>query len=71
MRWTWCAAPVGRSPRLSTPAEYSACQTHSGGSIDSSRARWTTQGPFGWRVTPASRTWRVPSRMPTSRRAMR
>jgi predicted ATPase/DNA-binding SARP family transcriptional activator len=32
-------------------------------SIESSRARWTTQGPFGRRVTPASRTRRVPSSM--------
>ncbi len=33
----------------------------SGRSIDSSRAYWTTQGPFGWRVTPTRRTRRVPS----------
>jgi hypothetical protein len=38
----------------------------SGRSIDSSRARWTTQGPFGWRVTPARRTCRVPSSMKNS-----
>lgn len=35
----------------------------SGRSIDSSLARWTTQGPLGWSVTPASRTRRVPSSM--------
>jgi hypothetical protein len=35
----------------------------SGRSVESSRARWTTQDPFGWRVTPARRTCRVPSSM--------
>ena len=34
-----------------------------GRSIDSSRACWTTYGPFGRRVTPASRTCRVLSSM--------
>src|SRR6266516_3989538 len=38
----------------------------SGCSINSSRARWTTQGPFGWRVTPTRRTCRVPSSMTNS-----
>jgi hypothetical protein len=38
----------------------------SGRSIDSSRARWTTHGPFGRHVTPASRTCRVPSSMKNS-----
>src|SRR6266540_2818665 len=37
-----------------------------GRSIESSRARWTTQSPFGWRVTPARRTCRVPSSMKNS-----
>jgi len=32
-------------------------------SIENSRARWTAQGPFGWSVTPANRTRRVPSSM--------
>ena len=32
-------------------------------SIESSRARWTTQAPFGWSVTPATRTCRVCSSM--------
>jgi hypothetical protein len=31
--------------------------------IGSSRARWSIQGPFGWSVTPASRTLRVGSSM--------
>jgi hypothetical protein len=34
-----------------------------GRSIESSRARWTTHGQFGWSVTPASWTRRVPSSM--------
>src|SRR6266516_1157421 len=38
----------------------------SGRSINSSRARWTTQGPFGWRVTPTKRTCRVPSSITNS-----
>jgi hypothetical protein len=39
----------------------------SGRSIKNSRARWTIHGPFGWPVTPAMRTCRVPSSMKNSR----
>jgi hypothetical protein len=31
----------------------------SGRASERSRARWTTQGPLGWSVTPATRTCRV------------